>query len=114
MKRTVLIGAFALLATTASLVALASANDCKHECQGQFQEDKRQCRERDASDAADSSRQLDECLLAADGRADELRCEADAIRGEHRRSREKQRCDREAKQRRDACRAGCQQSPVAP
>ena len=114
MKRMLQTGVCALIVASVPLVAFADANDCKHECQRQFQEDKRECREREAGDQADSARQFEECLRTAEGQVDERRCSLAAAREERRLSRAKQRCDREAKARRHACRADCQQSPSEP
>ncbi len=114
MKTVLRFGACAVVATAAIVAVQADHNDCLIECQQQFQEDKRACREGSTSGDAEARERLSACLDEAQTRDARRRCALLARGEERRREREKQRCDREAKERRDACRGSCRQSPVDP
>lgn len=104
--------ALVLGATTAA--SMAADNDCKLECQRQYQQDKRDCRARDHDGEAQRVRRFDACLRAATDRPGLRTCSLDTVRDERLLARASQFCSRLAKQRRDACRADCDPSPTLP
>ncbi len=94
--------------------ATADPDTCKLACQEQFQQDKRECRDRELAAQDASQEEHLACVEEAGGPDDVTRCDDTLGSAMAAMQQERRQCDREAKERRDACRAACDVSPVLP